>query len=100
MIIVLGSVRVQAEHLSQALTLSREHVARSLLEPGCLSHGVHQDAGDPLHLVFVERWSDLAALHQHFAVPASRSFVRVLATISTAPPSIEIYDAVRKDAAS
>jgi quinol monooxygenase YgiN len=33
---------------------------------------------NPLRLVFVEQWADRAALSAHFAVPASRDFVRAL----------------------
>lgn len=93
MIIVLASVGIGAGHLPQALVLGREHCARSRLEPGCLSHGVHQDADDESRLVFVERWADMAALQQHFAVPASRAFVKALSALAAAPAEMTIYEA-------
>lgn len=93
MIIVLGLVTVRADGLAQALALSREHVARSRAEPGCMAHAVHQDVDDPLRLVFVEQWSDRTALQQHFLVPASRAFVKALGAFAVGAPSMTIYDA-------
>jgi quinol monooxygenase YgiN len=93
MIIVLGSVIVRAGEVARALALSQEHVSRSRAEPGCLAHAVHLDSENPLRLVFVEQWSDRAALDAHFEVPASRAFVKALSAMAAVPPSIAIYDA-------
>ena len=71
MIIVLGGVSIKEGRLVEALQISRAHVARSRLEPGCIEHGVHQDAENPGRLVFVERWESMASLQTHFAVPES-----------------------------
>ena len=68
---------------------------RSRKEPGCISHAVHIDCENPLRLVFVEQWADRAALLNHFAVPASRNFVRALNALAAAGTTIEIYDANR-----
>jgi len=93
MIIVLGSAVVREEHFSEALALSTEHVARSRAEPGCLAHAVHRDTENPLRLVFVEQWSDQAALREHFKVPASRSFAKALAGAASEPPKMSLYEA-------
>ncbi len=93
MILVLGSVRVRADVVDEALVLAREHVARSRAEPGCLAHAVHRDEDDLARLVFVERWADLEALETHFAVPASRDFGRRLQAFAIEPPTLEIFDA-------
>ena len=93
MIIVLGSVVVREGEVARALALSQQHVARSRAEPGCLAHAVHLDSENPLRLVFVEQWSDRAALDVHFEVPASRAFVKALSAMACAPPGIAIYEA-------
>jgi len=93
LIIVLGSVVVRDGEVARALALSQEHVTRSRGEPGCLAHAVHLDSENPLRLVFVEQWSDRAALDVHFKVPASRAFVKALSAMASAPPSIAIYEA-------
>ena len=93
MILVTGSVRARADSFDAVLHLSQEHVARSRVEPGCIAHAVHVDCEVALRLVFVERWADMAALKDHFAVPASRAFGKALAELATETPDLQIYDA-------
>ena len=78
-----------------ALQQCEEHVARSRAEPGCITHAVYLDPEDPRRLVFVEQWVDQAALARHFAVPASRDFVRSLGALAAEPPSMSIFEAER-----
>jgi quinol monooxygenase YgiN len=93
MIVVLGSVVAKDGKLEELLAISLQHVARSRLEPGCISHGVSRDGEDARRLVFVEQWGDRAALAAHFAVPASRAFVKSVLTLAAEPPSMAVYDA-------
>src|SRR3954468_5778444 len=95
MIVVTGSVTARQDSFDQARKLSLEHVHRSRGEPGCISHAVHVDCENPLKLVFFEQWADRAALMTHFAVPASRDFVRALQPLAAAATTIELYDATR-----
>ena len=95
MILVTGSVAAPEDSLGEVRKRSLEHVHRSRKEPGCISHAVHLDCENPLRLVFIEQWTDRAALLAHFAVPASRNFVRALQTLAAAATTIEIYDAKR-----
>ena len=95
MILVTGDVVAKPDTLDEILALSLEHVRRSRAEPGCLSHAVHRDEENPLRLVFVEQWTDRAALLAHFAIPASREFVRSLRSLAAAPTTIELYDATQ-----
>jgi quinol monooxygenase YgiN len=93
MIVVTGSVTAREDSIDEVRRLSLEHVHRSRNEPGCISHAVHIDCENPLRLVFIEQWADRAALSAHFAVPASRHFVRALKPLAAAATTIEIYDA-------
>src|SRR3954469_20151055 len=95
MILVTGSVVARQDSFADVCRLSLEHVHRSRKEPGCISHGVHIDCENPLRLVFVEQWADRAALLAHFAVPASRDFVRNLQPLAAAASTIELYDATK-----
>jgi quinol monooxygenase YgiN len=97
MILVTGSILAKAETLDKLLALSLEHVRRSRTEPGCVMHSVHQDAENPMRLVFVEEWADKAALAAHFVVPASREFVETAMELAASPPLINIYEATRLD---
>lgn len=88
MIVVTGAIVAKPETFDQILRLSIEHVERSRREPGCISHDVHVDCQNPMRLFFYERWQDEAAIKAHFAVPASRGFikaVRELAAEASAP---------------
>ena len=97
MIVVTGSVTARPETLAEVRRVSLEHVRRSRSEPGCISHAVHVDCEDPLKLVFFELWADRAALAAHFAVPASRDFVRALQSLAAAATSMEIYESTKID---
>jgi quinol monooxygenase YgiN len=93
MIIIIASVQVRPDRLDEALVESRKHVARSRLEPGCLSHAVHQDAEDPCRLVFLERWADQAAVDAHFAVPEARAFAKSLGAMADTPAQLQLFEA-------
>jgi quinol monooxygenase YgiN len=93
MIIITGTLVGKAATIDELTQLSLEHVHRSRLEPGCLSHDVARDAENPLRLMFTERWADLAAVSAHFAVPASGEFVRAAVALCEGPPTLELYDA-------
>jgi quinol monooxygenase YgiN len=95
MIVVTGSVTARQDSFDEVRRLSLEHVHRSRTEPGCISHAVHVDCENPLRLVFIEQWADRAALLAHFAVPASRDFVRALQSLAAAASTIEIYEATK-----
>ena len=95
MIVVTGSVAARQDSFDEVRRLSLEHVHRSRKEPGCISHAVHVDCENALRLVFIEQWADRAALLAHFAVPASRDFVKSLQALANAATTIELYDATR-----
>ena len=92
MILVIGECTIKEEALGEALQISLEHCARSLLETGCLSHEVSRGVRDPLRLIFVERWTDHAALMAHVQVPASRAFGKALGQFCSGVPRMDIYD--------
>lgn len=93
MILVLGDVVAREGRMAEALALSQEHVARSRSEPGCIAHAVHQDTENPRRLVFVEQWTDQAALWAHFKVPATRAFSKALGELAEQPPGLALYEA-------
>lgn len=95
MILVVGHVVARAETLAEVRRLSLEHVHRSRRESGCISHDVHVDCENALKLVFVERWTDAAALKAHFAVPASGAFVRAISALAAEKVGMEMYEATK-----
>ena len=95
MIVVTGSVTARPDSFDEVRKLSLEHVHRSRSEPGCISHAVQVDCENPLRLVFFEQWADRTALLNHFAVAASREFVKSLHSLAAAAATIDLYDATR-----
>lgn len=93
MIIVTGSVTIKLENIDAALALSLEHVNRSRLENGCISHAVNIDAEHANTLFFYEQWADNQVLMEHFAVPASQQFVASLTELAEKAPQLNIYEA-------
>jgi len=92
-IIVTGHIVAKEGRLAEALAHSLEHVRRSRLEHGCVSHTVSQTTENPNRLFFFEEWADQAAVAAHFAVPASQAFVRSLGELATEAPRLSMYDA-------
>ena len=82
MIIVTGSATARPGNFDEMLAVSLEHVHRSRLEPGCVSHAVYHDVEHPLRVVFFEQWADRAALQAHFEVPESLTFVEALGRLT------------------
>ena len=93
MIIVMATVKVRPGCMDQAWQLSKSHVARSRLEPGCVSHAVYRDDEHENNLVFVEEWASEQAVKAHFAVPASHEFVNALVPLSVGRQVFRIYSA-------
>lgn len=93
MIIVTGTVTMTPDTEAEMLEISKKHCARSRAEPGCITHNVHTDAEDPMRLVFVEYWEDLAALQAHFRVPESGMFAKRLTELSTTGADMKIFNA-------
>lgn len=93
MIIVTGHAIAREDADEAMQRLSVEHVLRSRAEPGCISHEVSRDVQQPRRFIFLERWTDMAALQVHFRVEASRQFAKSMAQLSEGRPEMAIYQA-------
>ena len=92
-ILVTGEVTAKKDKLSEVLAISLEHVKRSRLEPGCITHAVLQDMENAQRLVFIEQWADLSALSAHLTVPASQDFGRALMELAEVAPNMRVFEA-------
>ena len=93
MILVTGTVVAREDTIDEVRRLGIEHSQRSRSEPGCASHNVHVDCENPLRLFFFEHWSDEKALRDHFAVAATREFVRALRALIVETSGAQIFQA-------
>jgi quinol monooxygenase YgiN len=94
MIIITGFIVVRPEQRAAALALGTRHSRRSRGEPGCIAHNVHVDAENDARLVFLEMWQDRSAVEAHFALPASRAFVRELAGMAADGRRIKVFEGI------
>lgn len=93
MIIVTGNVTLKDKCLKEGKALCAEHVARSLEEPGCISHAFYAAPDNPSKIFFFEEWESPEAIHTHFAVPASQAFVKQLTSLASSEPQLNMYSA-------
>ena len=94
MIVVTGTVEATEETFERVRDASLAHVRRSREEPGCLSHSVQIDCEAPLRFVFLERWSDRAALDAHFAAPSAALLVATLRELRVRATGPVLYDVI------
>lgn len=92
MILITGTVVVPDANRAEFISAVTRHVTLSRIEPGCISHGFHEDVMAPGTFVFVERWRDMAAVQEHFAKDYSRETVGMLRKLSTSSTGVEIHD--------
>ncbi len=92
MILITGTVVVAEENRAAFIAASTRHVTLSRTEPGCISHGLHEDVMAPGTFVFVERWRDMAAVQEHFAKDYSRETVAVIRQLALSSSGVEIHD--------
>ena len=65
MIIVLGTIAVDADDRQAYLDGKAAQVRATLAEPGCLDYAFSADAGDPSRVRLVERWASMGDLEAH-----------------------------------
>jgi quinol monooxygenase YgiN len=70
--------RFRAQHgRADALRSRLQQMVRlTVVEPGCLRYELHEDQGDPEHLVLLEVWRDQVALDRHMETEHVRGLVR------------------------
>lgn len=91
MIVIIGSVQARDDSRAELIKLCVEHSRRSREESGCIAHHAHLDCEDIHRIVFVEKWSDAAAIRMHFSLPEARDFIRSIAALAAVPPEMTIY---------
>ena len=66
MLLIVGTIRLPPERLSDARPIMRATVESSRAEDGCVEYGYAEDVLDPGLIHVKEVWRDQAALDQHF----------------------------------
>lgn len=85
MIVVTARVQVPGERHDRFLEVASRMCATSRTEQGCIGYRVYSDLEQPGHYVFVEEWTDDAALQRHFGEAHTRSFLSDLGSVLEGP---------------
>ena len=75
---IVATVVVKPEYREALLAQFADLVAASRREAGNLRYDLHQAAGSPEKLVFIEHWASQAALDAHNASAHVQNFVKAV----------------------
>lgn len=67
MLLIVGTFRLPAGRLPDALAAMRAMIEASRAEQGCVEYGYAEDVVEPGLIHVKELWTDQAALDRHFA---------------------------------
>ena len=69
MIHLIATITIRPGSLEAVIAAAKPCLEGTRAEAGCISYELFQSVEDPEKLVFVERWTDRAALTAHFHAP-------------------------------
>lgn len=92
MIAVLGSFRLPADRVQEALPEMRKVIAASLQEAGCLAYSYAEDVMEPGLFRVHEMWSSREALALHFEKPHMTEWTAIRETLGFSDRRIRLFD--------
>ena len=92
MIIVLAKVSVKPEKKKELLTLVKDVMAATQKEEGCVSYVLYDNPHDPGGCMFVEEWTDKAALQKHSTAPHILEWRQKSADLLSGKTTIKLYE--------
>ncbi len=69
MVYLIATLKIKPGSLPTIMEAVTPCIRDTREETGCISYDLHQSLTDENTLVFVERWTDKAALEAHFETP-------------------------------
>ncbi len=93
MLKVIAQSYIREDALAEAKVLFAELVKLSQAEPLCISYDLFVDQEDPCHFIFVETWSDRAALAVHDETEHFKRLVPQIRALASKPGSLMLMDA-------
>ena len=92
MIVVTGTIRLQADKLDAARPHLRALIEATRKEEGCIAYDFGEDAFDPGRLIASEAWRDEAALAAHLQTAHFAAWIGVVQTVAAGPPDLTVYE--------
>ncbi len=84
---------IKADKVAEFIEFTRDIIAKSRAEEGCISYTLYQDPSDPTKFMFFEQWKDQAAIDYHFSTEHFKLSGSRGEEFDAAPSVITIYDA-------
>ena len=93
MLIALGDVYAQIERREEVSELMRATQASAREQRGCEEYAFAEVVDDPGHFVLVQRWSERAALEQHYRSRAFADYQAGIAPLLVRSTEFALYEA-------
>jgi quinol monooxygenase YgiN len=92
MLLIVGTVRLPPERLSDARPIMKTMVESSRAEDGCAEYSYAEDVLDPGLIHVKETWRDQAALTRHFASDHIAKWRATWPALGVGDRSLRVYD--------
>jgi len=92
MLLIVGTVRLPAQNLSDALPVMKRMVEASRAEIGCIEYGYAEDIFDAGLIHVKEIWTDQAALDCHFASDHIAEWRAAWPSLGVRDRNLHVYD--------
>ena len=93
MLVIIGTIRLPAEKLTEARPVMQRMISGSRAEPGCIDYSYAQDVLDAGLIHVTEVWSDRAALDAHFRSPHIADWRASWAALGIGDRNLMLYEA-------
>ncbi|MCA1444389.1 antibiotic biosynthesis monooxygenase [Ensifer sp. IC4062] len=81
MVYVIAYLKAHAGKGDDVVALAAPLIEATRKEPGCISYDLYRKPAEPDTLVFIENWTDRAAVDAHFAEPHLEAFQAAMADV-------------------
>ena len=92
MIVVAGTVRIDASKLNVARAEMEKMLAASRREDGCIEYSYAVDVSDPGLVRIFEAWRDKASLDKHFLTPHLAKWREAWPAIGISDRKLSLYE--------
>jgi quinol monooxygenase YgiN len=92
MLIVLGKIKVNPDHVAGARQAITTMEVETLKESGCDSYAFSLSISDPGEILITERWRSMEDLEAHFKTPHMAAFNAALGSVEIVELEVKAYD--------
>ncbi len=93
---IVAKLSVKPEKIKDFTEAAKVMIENSTKEPGCKSYQLYQDPYDNTKFVFVEQYTNQAAVDAHFAADYFKAFGPKVGDLVTGPAQIKIISIAKE----